>query len=82
MSSIDLAILGQQEDIYDKYTQGVRKEYSFVNDLDYAKGRIQAMDSLMKNKLYLTKVFEKYEEKAKRNVQKEKNKLYSYLNEE
>lgn len=77
MSSIDLAILGQREEIYQRYADGVRKEYSYVNDSDYSKGRIKALDYLIKLNLYCNKVFSKYEEKAKRNMMKEQSHLLS-----
>lgn len=77
MTSIDLAILGQPENIYKKYSDSVRKEYSFVNDNDYIDGRIKAISFLMGHKLFLNETFKKYEEKAKSNMEKEKIKLYS-----
>lgn len=80
MSSIDLAILGQREEIYQRYADGVRKEYSYVNDSDYSKGRVKALDYLMTLNLYANKVFSKYEEKAKRNMKKEQSHLLSISN--
>lgn len=80
MSSIDLAILGQREEIYQRYADGVRKEYSYVNDSDYSKGRVKALDYLMTLNLYSNQVFSKYEEKAKRNMKKEQSNLLSINN--
>lgn len=78
MTSIDLAILGQREEIYKRYSDAVRKEYNFVNDKDYIQGRIKAIEFLSNHQLFLNETFYKYEEKARRNMNNEKNKLYSY----
>lgn len=78
MTSIDLAILGQREEIYKRYADGVRKEYSFVNDNDYVAGRIKAIDFLLAHKLFLNQTFHKYESRARKNMENEKNKLYAY----
>lgn len=78
MTSIDLAILGQRDEIYKRYSDSVRKEYSFVNDKDYLHGRKKAIDFLMGNKLFLNQNFDKYEDKAKSNMAKEKTNLSSY----
>lgn len=82
MTSIDLAILGQREEIYKRYADSVRKEYSFVNDKDYIQGRIKAMDFLASHQLFLNPTFYKYEIKAKNNMEREKTNLYSYNIEE
>lgn len=82
MTSIDLAILGQRKEIYERYANNVRKEYSFVNDNDYIQGRMKAIDFLSNQLLFLNETFSKYEEKAKDNMNKEKTNLYSYNIEE
>lgn len=38
-SDLDLGILGAPRDRYIEYVQGVRKEYEFVSDSDWANGR-------------------------------------------
>lgn len=78
MTSIDLAILGQRDEIYQRYANGVRKEYSFVNDNDYVAGRIKAIDFLLGHKLFLNQTFNKYESRARKNMENEKTRLYSY----
>lgn len=78
MTSIDLAILGQRDEIYKRYADGVRKEYSFVNDNDYVAGRIKAIDFLLGHKLFLNATFSKYENRARNNMENEKTRLYSY----
>lgn len=79
MTSIDLAILGQRDEIYQRYSDAVRQEYSFVNDKDYTEGRKKAMDFLSSHTLFLNASFDKYEDRAKRNMQKEKIQLSSYV---
>ena len=39
MLSVDLAILGQSEDVYDAYSHSVRKEYGMIEDSAYRAGR-------------------------------------------
>lgn len=78
MASIDLAILGQRDEIYKRYSDAVRKEYSFVNDANYIQGREKAIDFLMSKQLFINKSFDKYEEKAKSNMLKEKINLLAY----
>lgn len=78
MTSIDLAILGQREEIYKRYADSVRKEYSFVNDNDYVAGRIKAIDFLLNHTLFLDETFNKYETRARKNMESEKTRLCSY----
>ncbi|CAN7173612.1 pantetheine-phosphate adenylyltransferase [Pseudoduganella sp. LjRoot289] len=46
MLSVDLAILGQSEDVYRHYTQGIRAEYRHVSDDRYATQRGQVLTYL------------------------------------
>jgi pantetheine-phosphate adenylyltransferase len=46
MLSVDLAILGQAEDVYRHYTQGIRAEYRHVSDDRYALQRGQVLTYL------------------------------------
>lgn len=78
MTSIDLAILGQRDEIYKRYADGVRKEYSFVNDSDYVAGRIKALDFLLNHTLFLNEDFTRYESRARTNMKNEKDRLVSY----
>ena len=50
----DLSILASDESSYDKYAQGVREEYSHVQDVDYRQGRIQVLSSLLSRPPYIT----------------------------
>lgn len=75
MTSIDLAILGQRNEIYKRYADAVRKEYDYVTDSDYIDGRKKAISYLLNQKLFLNEIFDKYEEKAKYNMLEEIEKL-------
>lgn len=79
MNSIDLAVLGQEVGIYNWYKKGVRKEYSFVSDPDFNKGRIGALKTLLSKRLYPSEYFSHYEESAIKNIQREIKKLQGKL---
>jgi pantetheine-phosphate adenylyltransferase len=46
MISIDLAILGQDEDVYDAYAEAIRNEYRQVQDQVYRSKRIEVLSYL------------------------------------
>jgi pantetheine-phosphate adenylyltransferase len=46
MLSVDLAILGQNQDVYQHYTKGIRAEYGHVSDQRYATQRGQVLTYL------------------------------------
>lgn len=78
LCSIDLAILAQHTSVYDWYTDAIRKEYSFVNDTDFYRGRLKALKSLSsKESLFDSDYFEHYEDRAKNNLLGEINKIES-----
>lgn len=77
---VDLAILGQDEDIYDAYAGGIRAEYGHVPDLAYRRQRGQALQHLRGKaaelKLYGDAYFsEQYNEKAMTNMLREIERL-------
>lgn len=47
MLALDRAILGQDEDVYDHYAQGIRREYRHLSDRTYAERRRQALAHLL-----------------------------------
>lgn len=73
----DLAILGQSEEIYQEYSQSIRKEYKLVPDFMYKKGRIKVLQHFINKKnIYKTAVFiASFEKNAKENLQGELNQL-------
>lgn len=68
--SIDLAILGQSQKIYNQYASNIRKEYAEYSWEEYRKGRINVLNKLISIDLYKYE-FNKYEYAAKINLQNE-----------
>jgi predicted metal-dependent HD superfamily phosphohydrolase len=70
---IDLSIFGKTEEVYDKYAEAIRKEYSWVSEEDYRKGRSQVLRHfLAREKIYYTEFFRnKYEYQARINLERE-----------
>lgn len=75
LKSIDLAILGQDWDVYDWYTKGVRKEYQIYEDKDYYPARKKVLKILLEKAknhiLFEHEMFYHYHEKAILNLLKE-----------
>lgn len=69
----DLAILGQDWEIYKNYTQQIRKEYSIYPDFMYKSGRKKVLTHFLEfEEIFKINYFkEKYEEKARENIQRE-----------
>jgi predicted metal-dependent HD superfamily phosphohydrolase len=69
----DLSVLGRNWETYYNYAQNVRKEYSIYPDLIYNPGRKKVLKHfLMMSRIFKTdNFFEKYEEQAKLNLQRE-----------
>jgi pantetheine-phosphate adenylyltransferase len=44
MLGVDLAILGQPDDVYDAYSRSVREEYSHIDDAGYRVGRANILE--------------------------------------
>ena len=80
---LDLAILGSNPDEYDKYKKLIREEYNFIDDKDFAQGRLQVLEHFRsqsgsptstKKSLFKTQYFiDNYEMKAIDNIQREIN---------
>ncbi|NER17354.1 HD domain-containing protein [Spongiivirga citrea] len=77
MIDFDLAILGQSAEVYNKYANKIRKEYSMVPMPLYRKGRKRVLKQFLeKQQIYQTEMFiSKYEEQAKVNLNQELNTL-------
>lgn len=69
----DLAILGQQQEEYQKYTDQIREEYAIYPDFMYYPGRKKALlHFLQMDTIFKTPYFtEKYEKQAKYNISSE-----------
>ena len=74
---VDLAILGETGDRYQKYARQIRKEYRHLSDRDYQKGRKQVLANfLSRPRIYYTDYFyQKLEQQARGNIQVELNNL-------
>jgi len=67
---IDLSVLGYPEKEFLEYEEGIRYEYSFVDDNTYRKERIKFLKGILDRKnIYITDYFRnKYEENAIKNI--------------
>lgn len=70
---VDLSIFGKSESVYDAYSRGIRKEYSWVCEEDYQKKRVHVLEGFLNRfSIYSTDFFkERYEEQARKNLQRE-----------
>ena len=78
---LDLAILGADPEDYQRYTDQIRQEYSYVEDRDFAHGRLAILDYFLlrsstkpsaKITLFKTQYFrDEYEKKAIENLRQE-----------
>ncbi|HJW18218.1 MAG TPA: hypothetical protein VJ499_13900 [Flavisolibacter sp.] len=69
----DLSILGQPADVYDAYIAAIRKEYILYSDLLYKPGRKAVVQHfLSQERIFKTDhFFQKYEQQARQNLQRE-----------
>lgn len=71
LCSIDLAILSQPEEIYDIYSEAIRKEYADIPNNLYYAGRIHALKKLMGRTIYLSEYYQNAEQWAQKNMLRE-----------
>lgn len=69
----DLAILGAAEPDYDAYAQAIRREYAWVEEAAYRRGRSAVLERfLQRPRIYSTdEMFARLESAARRNLQRE-----------
>ena len=69
----DLSILGASSSEYHIYTQGIRKEYSWLSESEYRLGRMQVLQKfLQRERIYFNaEIFDAREIKARQNIQAE-----------
>ncbi len=67
---IDLSVLGQSPDVFEKYERAIRTEYSWVSEESYKIGRSGVLRSFLgKSAIYCTDGFEKkYGQQARENI--------------
>jgi predicted metal-dependent HD superfamily phosphohydrolase len=70
---LDTSILGAPGDVYNEYSSAIRKEYSWVPDSLYRKGRMKVLnDFLGRERIYNTEeIGAKYETQARHNIAEE-----------
>ena len=73
LNDIDLAELGAAPDVFDRNTDNIRKEYDWVSEEVWRKGRIAVLTQLLKReKLYITQPFsDKFLQQAQENLKRE-----------
>jgi predicted metal-dependent HD superfamily phosphohydrolase len=69
----DLSILGAAESAYDAYAQAIRREYAWVAEADYRRGRRAVLLTfLQRPRIYSTaEMFARAEQAARRNLRRE-----------
>jgi predicted metal-dependent HD superfamily phosphohydrolase len=69
----DLAILGADEAAYDAYAAGIRKEYAWVPEEDYRKGRTRVLEGFLRRDRIFRRerAYGEYESRARRNLARE-----------
>ncbi len=84
MADIDLSILSSTQNEYKIYSDNVRKEYAYLPDIDYSKGRIKVLISLRTKAsnglLYKTDEYKSRNKKALLNINNELIYLKDKLN--
>ena len=75
MMDIDLAILGAGMEEYDAYTRAIRLEYGHVPDEAFREGRAKVMGYFLSRPIYRTPGFLPREERARRNITRELERL-------
>ena len=73
----DLAILGAETAVYDRYAAAIRQEYAHVPEEAYRYGRIHILDTfLQRPRLYHTALaYQAHEARARGNLQRERASL-------
>ena len=84
MCEIDMAILGSSPERFEQYSEQIRDEYSGVPLHDYLKGRRDFLQGVLDaSSIFLTEAFrERFEEQARRNLNREIHRLNIFSREE
>jgi predicted metal-dependent HD superfamily phosphohydrolase len=74
---LDLLILGSPTREYDRYARNIRREYDWVPEADYRKGRSAVLNSFLQRcRIYATEALHvRYEAKALQNLKRELEEL-------
>ncbi|KAL4482165.1 hypothetical protein ABPG72_014978 [Tetrahymena utriculariae] len=69
---LDLCILGLSQDIYEKYSQDIIREYSHYSNEQIKNGRTKILENFLNQNLFKTEQFQqRYGEQAKTNIKRE-----------
>jgi len=72
LTDVDLSILGQDPETYNKYAEAIRLEYCWVPEKEYTYGRIEVLSKILASPIYCTSYFkDKYQEQAIKNISNE-----------
>jgi predicted metal-dependent HD superfamily phosphohydrolase len=74
---MDLSILGEDPKVFDTYEENIRKEYSWVDDLTFKRGRQEVLQRFLKPIIYYTPELRSssYEFRAKSNLERSISRL-------
>jgi predicted metal-dependent HD superfamily phosphohydrolase len=69
----DLNTLASHHELYDRNARAIRQEFIFVSEPEYRRGRTEILKGFLeRDRIFLTDhMFEKFEEKARQNIQRE-----------
>ncbi len=81
VSDLDLCIFGTEQESFDWYENGIRKEYGFVPEAEFRAKRAKILQGFLdRPNIYFTKYFrDKYEAKARENLKRSVAKLTSQV---
>jgi len=70
---LDLVIFASEHERYDEYVKQIRKEYFFVLEYEFAKGRLKILENIIeRDYIFYHEYFrKKYEKKARNNLKNE-----------
>jgi len=70
---LDTSILGAPQEIYEEYSRAIRKEYSWVPDVLYQKGRMKVLNDFLEREYiyYTEEIRTRYELQARHNIAEE-----------
>ncbi len=72
MIDLDLYILGDEWEVYQKYSEDIKKEYSFLSEEEYVKGRSKFLkDMLGRRLIYWSQSIKHREDLARSNMTNE-----------
>lgn len=75
LNDIDLGIFAANEPDYDRYAGDIRKEYAWVAEEDYRRGRLKVLESFDARQIYQSPKYAAWEERAHANIRREMAKL-------